>query len=52
MHPSGLTDHAIAVIQQDWDNRVTIKSLAAYWQVSEDTIRKIIAMPRGGKTNN
>jgi hypothetical protein len=42
----GLTPHAISVIQHDWDNRVTIKSLALCWGVDEEVIRHIISLPR------
>lgn len=44
-HPSGLTDEQVREVQDLWHNRPTIASLAWWFRISEDMVRKIIAMP-------
>jgi len=52
MHPSRLSDDAIAEIHIMWDHRATIDRLAAMYHTTPEMIRKIIAMPRKeGKHN-
>ena len=41
----GLDAETVAWVQRDWDNRVTIKTLARDYHVSEDVIRYIISLP-------
>ena len=42
----GLDAEAIDFMQRDWENRVTIKTLARDYHVSEDVVRHIISLPR------
>ena len=41
-----LTRQSILDIQEAWDNRVTIQSLAREYNVEERMIRYIISLPR------
>lgn len=45
MHPSGLTPEQIREVQELWHTRTTIESLAYWFDITTDMVRKIIAMP-------